>query len=149
MSSGHLQCFETSPLNRCRILKKNSKIFGKSMLSSWQFQRDTNHCNMLGLGPCLLSHVQCYSMTSRGRKGSEGKTIVPEGPASNPMPTTNNVATSTPVTGPVAKPTSPAGSVAIFFFFFFTVYIYSLHLNFLQNLQFTLTVYSLPLVKPC
>lgn len=79
-------------------------------------------------------------MTSRGRKGSEGKTTVPEGPASNPMPTTNNVATSTPVTGPVAKPTSPAGSVAIFFFFF-----YSLHLQFTFKFftKFTVYPYSL------
>lgn len=46
-----------------------SEIFGKSVLSPWQFLRDTNHCNMLGPDPHLLTPVQHYSETSRGRDG--------------------------------------------------------------------------------
>lgn len=28
------------------------------MQSYWQFQRDTNHCNVLGVGLCLLRSAQ-------------------------------------------------------------------------------------------
>ena len=49
-----------------------SEIFGKNILSPWQFQRDTNHCNMLGPGPCLPSHpVQQYSVLLRERRGKQ------------------------------------------------------------------------------
>lgn len=48
---------------------KTCKIFGKSMFSTWQLQRDTDHCNVLVSGPCLLSPFQHYSVLSRGREG--------------------------------------------------------------------------------
>ena len=42
------------------------------MLSPLQFQRDTNHCNMLGPHPCLLScPVQHYSVLSRETEGKQ------------------------------------------------------------------------------
>lgn len=49
LDSGHLQSFVISPLTKCRAVKKKTEYnIWKIMLPPWQYQRGTNHCNVLG-----------------------------------------------------------------------------------------------------
>lgn len=57
---GTSQSFGTSLPSNCGILENYSKIFGKVCCCP-DNPRETNHCNLLGTGPCLLSPVKHYS----------------------------------------------------------------------------------------
>lgn len=73
------------------------------MLSPWQFQRETNHCNVLGPGPCLASPVQHYSDLQGDKKvfGSDDKM---SGTLATRVPTTDTA--SEPKNTPVPIPSS-------------------------------------------
>ncbi|KAK4817536.1 hypothetical protein QYF61_019454 [Mycteria americana] len=81
------------------------------MLSSWQLQRGTNHCNVLGPGPCLpsLFNTIRYPQGEEKVSGSDDKTT---GTAATPTPVTGTAVTPTSTTGTAATPTPATGTAA-------------------------------------
>lgn len=65
---------------------KSSKIFGKNMQSPWQFERDTNHHNMLWPGPYLFNTIQ-YPQEERKPSGYDNKM---RGTVATPTPATDS-----------------------------------------------------------